>query len=143
MSQTTHDGASSSETLTSRGFKSGMRNLWSHLRNHISLTGAVLSVLSALYITAVTGGSTSHAIEALEAGQANVVAGQANVMMRLGKIEASNDQIAILTQSVVDLASKQGALLGTVTTMNGNISLLLEAALREQRSVPLLRAPGP
>lgn len=136
MSQTTPDVASSSETLTSRGFKSGMRNLWSHLRNHISLTGAVLSVLSALYITAVTGGSTSHAIETLEAGQASV-------MVRLGKVEASSDQIAVLTQSVVDLAAKQGVLLGTVTTMNGNISLVLDTLLREQRASPLRAAPGP
>ena len=133
MSQTTPDAASSSETLTSRGFKSGMRNMWSHLRNHISLTGAVLSVLSALYITAVTGGSTSHALESLENNQAAI-------LVRVSKVEAGTEQISTLTQSVVDLATKQGVVMGTVTAMSGNINLLLDAALREQRTRSY---PGP
>lgn len=114
MSTTEHAGASLSKHSIKRERKSAWRKVWDLIRPWTTAFSVTLSVLSALYITAATGGSTSRALERLS--EANSAASQIVVALteRVSHIETQADDIGRIfskLDSISNTLEARGALL--------------------------------
>lgn len=135
----------SSVSLTGRAARFGLRNVVTWVTPHISKISALVSVLCAVSILLVSGGSTSKAIEGLENDRDRIVEVQridreklSVTAERLAHYESTQETVGVLTQSVVALAEGQGVLTGKLDSVDGSVKLILHALLeRDAGQTPL------
>lgn len=139
MNETTQSANSSSETLSRPGLKSVALKVWELIKPYLAGLSLLLGALSALYISGVTNGSTSRALDVVEHDQRVDREKITDIVDRISKIETTQSQVGTLTESMILLAKEQGELNGTVSGIDQNVRLLLDALLRgpRQGSAPL------
>lgn len=149
MSEIRLEEKTSSVSLTEPGMKFGFRNVVTWVVPHISKIGALVSVLCAVSVLLVSGGSTTKAIEGLEGDRDRIVEVQridrekvAETAERLAKFEATQESVAILATNMVTLAQEQGVLTGKVESVDGNVKLILDALLRLPSQAQAQLAPA-
>ena len=151
MSEIRLEEKTSSVSLMEPDGKFGFRSVVTWVLPHISKIAALVSVLSAVSIMLVSGGSTSKASEGLEGDRDHLVEVQridrekvAETAERLASVEAAQANLAILTTNMVVLAQEQGVLTGKVDGVDANVRLVLDTLLRAPESgTTALRRPAP
>lgn len=130
MSQTTQDVDFSSGNSTQHGLKYVVLKVWSLIKPYLAGLSVVLGVLSALYISGVSSGSTSRTLDSIVLTQREDRHVAAELSERLTRIETEQNQIGVLTSGVLRQADELGQLKGVVKSVDDNVHLLLDALLR-------------
>ena len=133
MSEIVVNVGSSFENSTKPGLKSVARKVLDLLKPYLAGLSLLLGALSALYISGVTNGSTSRA---LDLAQSQIRVNQTVIssgMERLARVEVEQAQTVTLAPALILMAKEQGELKGAVNAIAANVNLLLEVQLRELR----------
>jgi len=129
MSRTMRGENSSSPNSAESERKFGLSKVVAWARTNISTLSAGLSVLCTAFVIAVTGGSTSHAIDTLE----NDIKADRIVLMQhaadIAEAKQASKDYATAVTALVTIAKDQGVIQGRLDMLTKDVSRLVDSVL--------------